>query len=152
MVPVKNLPLLLNLAYAGLNNQDFRPRGGKTFCNEFIQSVCNGFGYVALNGMNANQIVAFLSNPVNGWISPDDTVAQAHANVGVLVIAGWANASGHGHVNLIVPGILEKSNSAGKAVPKCCNVGADVFMGKRLSYAFAYPNERPAFFALAGMI
>lgn len=160
MIPVKNLPMLLNLTYYGYNrgvDGDFEPildaYGNiiKTFCNEFVQSVCNGIGYGSFNNLVANDMVDFMQDPSNGWISVDDGVAQSHANAGILVIAGRRNVQGHGHVNLIIPGILEKSSSFGKAVPKCVNVGKDVFYGKRISFAFSH-LELPTYFALAAMI
>lgn len=157
MIPARNLPGLLNLAYYGYNRAlpggDLAPRpDGTTFCNQFMQLVCSGIGYDDFNGMSANQMVKKMSDPASGWISVGDQVGQTHANSGVLVIAAWANTSGHGHVNLIIPGILENSNSAGKSVPKCANVGRDVFWGKRLSCAFSYPTAAPTIYALAEMI
>jgi len=166
MIPKKNLPLLLNLAYAGYNRAikdnpgfpgDFSPSrnpGGElvTHCNQFIQYVCNGFGYDALNGMTANDMIKFMDSYEHGWISPTgDDVVQTHANSGVIVIAGYVNPTGHGHVCLVIPGILEYSSSFGRSVPKVVNVGKDVFFGKRLSYAFQ-AEEMPKYFALAGMI
>ncbi len=156
-MPIKNLPLLLNTAYAGYNRGlpggDLTPKpDGTTFCNIFIQSICTTMGYDNFSGMNANQMFQKMSGTSSGWISVEDEVAQFHANAGVLVIAAWSNAAGHGHVNLIIPGLIENSNSAGKSVPKCANVGRDVFWGKRLSYAFSYPNEKPTLFALAEMV
>lgn len=166
MIPTKNLSLLLNLAYVGFNRGLSNPDGSKgdfepifnqdgsvqtTFCNQFIQYICNGYGYDLFNGMNANQMHEFMNNPQNGWISVGEDVAQAHANIGVIVLASRANADGHGHVCLILPGILEKSGSWGKPVPKCANIGRDVFFGKKLSFSFI-PSEMPVIFALAGMI
>lgn len=161
MIPVKNLPLILNLAYVGFNRGidggDFAPTFNDgilvTHCNQFIQYICNGLGYDGFNGKNANDMISFMNDPTSGWISPaDERVVQAHANNGVIVLAGWSNIKGHGHVCLVLPGILEQSNSAGKSVPKVANVGKDVFFGKRISYAFSFPDETPTYFAMAGMI
>lgn len=157
----------MNLAYVGYNRGlpndngtrgDFQPifdeagNLASTFCNLFIQYICNGFAYGNFNGMTANDMVKYMQDPVNGWISPaDDGTAQSHANSGVIVLAGWSNPDGHGHVNLILPGILEKSGSWARPVPKCANIGRDVFFGKRLSFAFA-AQEQPKYYALSGMI
>jgi hypothetical protein len=156
MIPKKNLPMLLNLAYNGFNrglppNGDLMPMDGVTHCNQFINYVCSGLGYEDFTGMLANEMVKFMSDPKNGWISVSDDVAQAHANSGVIVIAGWSNPEGHGHVALVLPGILEKSHSFGRAVPKIVNVGQDVFFGKRLSSGFSQ-QHMPSIHVLAGMI
>ena len=151
----KNLPLLMNLAYSGYNRGldggDLSPKDGETFCNVFIQSICSGIGYGAFSGMNANEMVHKMQLETGDWISVSDPVAQNHANDGVLVIAGWNNPIGHGHVNLIIPGILEPSFSFGKSVPRCANVGKDVFFGKKISFAFT-PTNAPAYYALVSMI
>lgn len=163
MIPARNLPLLLNLAYFGYNRGlspfgDLQPvldKDGnviKTFCNKFIQYICDGYGYQDFDGMLANEMFDYMNKYENGWISiPDDFTAQSHANTGVLVMASSKNPSGNGHICLIIPGILEKSNSWGRAVPKVANVGKDVFFGKKVSFAFSV-NEMPTYFALARMI
>jgi len=156
---VKNLPLLMNLSYYGYNRGlggDFTPEFNKdgtvrtTFCNKFIQYVLNGFGYGNMNSMLANQMIAFMEAPQNGWIKVSDTVAQQHANNGVIVIAGHSKEP-HGHICLIIPGIMENSNSFKKDVPKCVNIGKDVFYGKRVSFAFR-AEEMPNYYALAMQI
>lgn len=154
------IAVLMNAAYYGFNRAlpggDFAPRveNGKlkTYCNFFIQYVAKCVGYSGFDGMMANQMVEFMRRPDSGWIQlADSKTAQEHANNGVLVIAGRGNPSGHGHVCLIVPGILEKSGSWGDAVPKCVNVGKDVFFGKKVSFAFS-GDEKCDYFALAKMI
>lgn len=155
----KNLPLLLNLAYYGFNRGldggDFAPKlmdgFSITYCNQFIMYLCDGLGYEEFGGKNANEIFDFMSDPKNGWLSVDEQVAQSHANNGAIVLAGWKNPTGHGHVCLVLPGILEKSGSYGRAVPKVCNIGKDVFFGKKLSFAFA-PSQSPTLFVLSQMI
>lgn len=161
MTITKNLPLLLNLSYygfnRGLNGGDLSPvfdgdgNVKTTFCNLFIQYILNGFGYGAMNNMMANQMFDFMFDMKNGWISVSDDVAQNHANQGVIVIAAHKNDGAHGHVCLILPGILEKSHSYGKAVPKAVSIGKDVFYGKKVSFAFR-AEEMPTYFALSSMI
>ena len=157
----KNIPMLMNLLYYGFNRAlpsgdlapQFNPGGSikTTFCNQFIQYVLNGFGYGKMNGLLANQMFDFLSSPGNGWISVSDDVAQSHANNGVIVLASHKKEGSHGHICVIVPGIIEKSHTWGKAVPKCVNVGKDVFFGKKVSFAFT-KEEMPVYFALGEMI
>lgn len=156
---IKNIPLLMNSAYYGYNRAlggDFTPEFNKdgtvlkTYCNKFLQYVLNNFGYGNMNNMLANQMIEFMDDPKNGWIKVDDSVAQHHANSGVIVIAGKI-IQPHGHICLIVPGILENSNNYKKDVPKCVNVGKDVFFGKRVSYAFK-AEDMPFYYALSCQI
>lgn len=165
MIPVKNFPLLMNLVYTaynrGLDSNDFGPRVIKavdnseilvTYCNRAMQFILHGMGYDEMEAMNANEMVDFMEGSSSGWISPaDDQVAQSHTNTGVIVLAGWRNPDGHGHVNLVLPGILEKSHSLGRAVPKCLNIGKDVFIGKKISYAYT-AKEQFKYYALSGMV
>lgn len=166
MMPTKNLPLLLNLSYYGFNRALRSPSGQRgdfepifntdgsvqtTFCNQFIQYIASGYGYDDFDGMNANEMFDFMGKPENGWVVVDDAVAQAHANSGVLVLAAHAVRGAHGHVCLILPGVLEKSSSWARSVPKCTNVGKDVFYGKKVSFAFTL-KEMPTFFALGSMV
>lgn len=158
MIPNKDIPGLLNAAYSGFNRAlpggELAPtvENGKlvTHCNQFVHSIAKAIGYTNFEGLMANQMVDLMKKPENGWIQVDGAVAQEHANKGVLVIAG-RTATGHGHVCIVVPGILEKSGSWGEAVPKCVNVGKDVFFGKKISFAFS-STEKCDYFALAKMI
>ena len=166
MIPSKNIPLFLNLVYSGFNRGlpgkggefgDFQPIFNSdgtvktTFCNQFINYVLQGLGYFDMNGMLANEMVAFMEDVKNGWISVNDEIAQFHANNGVIVIAGHSVLDAHGHVCFILPGILEKSHTWGKAVPKCASIGKDVFLGKKVSFAFR-AEEMPQYFCLAKQI
>lgn len=158
MHPLKNLPLLMNAFYYAFNrglDADFKPvihADGSitTFCNQAIQYVCNSFGYSEFHGMSANEMISYMENYAHGWITQDEPNAQQRANQGVIVIAGHKKDP-HGHVCLVVPGILEKSASFGRAVPKVLNIGKDVFIGKRISLAFR-ADEMPTYFALASQI
>lgn len=143
----------MDLAYAGFNNPAFHPSEGVTHCNEFIQSICVAFGYDNFTGLMANDIVNVMRDPSRGWISVDSDVAQSHANNGILVVAGWANPDGHGHVALIIPGIVEWSQSYQGNLPKCVSIGSPqaTFFGKKVSFAFV-ASQSPKFYALAEMI
>lgn len=162
----KNLPHMMQLAYNGYNRALPLPHGGRgefqpvfnydgsvqvTFCNEFINFICSGLNYLHFEGLLANEMFDLVNNPKQGWISVDETVAQAHANEGILVLAAHKNPTGHGHLAIIVPGLLEKSLNFGKLVPVCANVGRDVFFGKKISFAFKV-EDNPHYFALAEMI
>lgn len=148
---MRNLPLLLNAAYVAFNREDFIPKEGKTFCNLAMQYICNCFGYDAFNGKTANEMIDYMNDLTTGWLSVSDLVAQNHANQGVIVIAGRKNPEGHGHVCLVLPGILEKSGSYSRSVPKVVNIGKNVFFGKRISEAFKV-DQQPSYYALSQMI
>jgi len=151
---VKNLPLLMNACYVGYNRGldggDFAPKGDITHCNRFISYVMNCFGYDKFNGLMANGIIDLMNDLTHGWITVSDSVAQNHANAGVIVIAG-RKFDAHGHVCIVLPGILEKSGSFGRSVPKVVNIGKDVFFGKKVSFAFQ-SEEQPQYYALSTMI
>jgi hypothetical protein len=166
MIETRNVPGLLNAAYYGFNRALPNPDGSRgdfqpvkdskgnvltTYCNQFIQYICSALGYIDFKGMNANQMIDFMEKDGSGWIkSADHRFAQDSANAGVLVIAG-RKAAGHGHVCLIVPGVLEKSGNWCASVPKCVNVGGDVFFGKKISFAFR-SEDKCDYFALAKML
>lgn len=146
----------MNLVYYGFNRTDFDPQKDSegnvtTFCNKFVQYVLNGFNYIAMTGMTANEMNQFMADPKNGWITLDEVNAQARANEGVIVIPGWFNPNGHGHVNVVIPGLLENSETFHKKVPKCVNIGVVNFIGKKISWAFK-PEEAPTYYAFASQI
>lgn len=168
MIPNKDIAGLMNAAYYGFNRALANPDGSRgdfqpyrdpatktltTYCNQFIQYICAAIGYTDFSGMNANEMIDFMKKPGSGWMQlpVDGVTAQSHANLGVIVLGAKSNPDGHGHVCLVVPGVLEKSYSWGSAVPKCVNVGKDVFFGKKISFAFS-ADGKCDYFALSKMI
>lgn len=161
----KNIATLLDALEDGFNRALPDPKTGQrgewqplsdidgniigTFCNLFSNFVAQAFGYQKLAGKNANEIFDFLSSPANGWLKVDGDIAQSHANAGCLVFAVWKNPAGHGHICVICPGKMKRSNTFGKDVPKCVNVGRDVFFGKKISLAF---RTEPAYYVLSEMV
>lgn len=159
------LPLLMNAIYYAYDRALPKPDGSNgayqpvknpdgsvtTFCNLFVNAVALSMGYNKFDGLNANKMVALMADPANGWVVQDETNAQYNANRGVIVVPAWSNPAGHGHVCLVVPGVLEKSNSFGRPVPKVVNVGKDVFFGRRASFAFS-ATSMPTYYALGSMI
>ncbi len=161
----KDIVVLLDALQNGFNNAlpdpktnargPWQPKilqGGyvlETYCNLFTSSIAAAFGYDRFTGLNANQMHALISNPANGWIKIDGAIAQSHANAGSLVIASMNNPDGHGHVCVIAPGKMEFSGSFNKPVPKCVNVGKDVFFGRRISFAF---RIEPDYFVLGDTV
>lgn len=130
------------------------PDGTTTYCNFFVSSVCRAMGYGGFtnNGANApmlaNDMIDFMLDNKNGWMTVSGEVAQAHANSGVLVIAGQ-KSDGHGHVCMVRPGEMLPSLNWGKKAPRVANIGKDVFIDKSASWAF---KTEPTFFALKEMI
>lgn len=149
---------LLSAVYAAFNQatsgQPWYPAGGQTFCNLAVNSICNAMGYEKFNAgsvntpVMANAMVIFM-HASNDWLSIDGNVAQAHANVGALVVAGHINPEGHGHVCVVIPGEMRPSAHFGKDAPVVMNVGKDVFIGKDAAYSF---RVEPLYFVLVSSI
>jgi hypothetical protein len=149
---------LLASIYAAYNQatigEPWYPANGATFCNMAVNFVCNAFGYLKFNAgsvntpIMANAMVSFMGTS-SDWMSIDGAVAQAHANVGALVIAGQVNPDGHGHVCVVIPGEMQPSAHYAKDVPVVMNVGKDVFIGKPVSFSF---QTEPTYFVLVSTI
>lgn len=132
---MKNLPRLLSACYEGINNVEFRPtQDGRTFCNEFVNSVAVWMGYQDFEKMLANAMIDHMSSSPDWSVTPLEK-AQFLANTGSLLIAGLKDEP-HGHVCVIAPGLETRSIHWSMSVPVCANVGKDVFIGKGLSWAF----------------
>lgn len=125
----------------------------KTFCNFFVNGVSNSLGYRGFiaygRPMLANEMVNFMTSGGEWLLLGGGDVAAARAKEGVLVIAGAKEDSGHGHVCVIRPGNLVESGRWAKLVPKCANVGKDVYIDKGVNYAF---RSEPQYFALKSML
>lgn len=93
----------------------------------------------------ANQIYDKMRSDKN-WVEVDARGAQKLANEGCLVIAGWKNPDGHGHVAVVRPGEPYYSNSWGGVAPKVMNIGTENFINRSASYAFS-KERMPKFFA-----
>jgi hypothetical protein len=112
-----------------------------THCNAFVAEVCETYAHVQMNGLLANDIIDLIStSPL--WSEVPRERCQELANGGTLIVAGL-KADPHGHVNVICPGIAKTSGRWG-AVPSCANIGAQVFIGKGVNWAFA---DMPKFYA-----
>jgi hypothetical protein len=129
------------------------PSDGKS-CTKFIAESLrkvykiNDF-YTQNTGqyMTVNEITSFVKNSEQWALlghSYEQTTlatAQTHANAKKAVIAVYQNASGIGHVALIVPGELRPSGSWGLNVPAAASFlptePEKSFVDKGLSYGFA---------------
>lgn len=133
--------------------------GGRlvTHCNEAVNLIAMKMGYDKFDrrsatkpwgALDADQMYDVMSNPTSGWrVLPHAQAAQEAANWGNLVVAAYKNDAGHGHVCVVVPGLLEPSSTWGSLAPKVMNIGKDVFMGKKASFAFG-KAEMPVYFTL----
>ena len=117
-----------------------------TLCNWFVNRVAQHVGCDELKGLLANQIVELLGQ---SWILLDQDEAQEQANSGHLVIAGWANPAGHGHVALVIPGKISWSRQFGDDVPNGANAGNTTFYGRPMSHGFR-KNQKPCYWMWQG--
>ena len=148
------LPLLVDAIcqafMKGVQGGIWEPRQGMTYCNEAVSFISSQLDYKKFNGLLANQMIDLMKT--NGeWQDVAVDAAQFHANQGALVLAGWKNPDGHGHICVVMPGIPEDSLSWGSLAPKVMNIGETNFIGKRASFAFS-KDHKPQFFALKSMI
>lgn len=91
----------------------------ETWCNLFAQDVAEAMGVMVPRQMRANQLVQWLANDAasfdweclqrDGTMSDDEAahVAQAMADEGQLVLVGWVNPAGPGHIAVVVPSLGE---------------------------------------------
>ena len=166
---MKNVPRLIDAvcwayssALPGKMWAPVRDVGGlTTYCNEGFNFICKRMGYSYFDrstlerphgAMLANQMYDVMNDPNGDWMSISDTkVIQYHANSGVLCAAATKNITGHGHVCTIMPGEAELSGSWKMLAPKVMNIGKDVFIGQKASFAFSADNI-PRYFALRSML
>lgn len=128
-----------------------------TFCNEAFNLIALRMGYDRFErktaqrpfgAITANQMFDEMMRVDGDWRRVTSAVgAQDLANLGALVVAAYKNETGHGHVAVVIPGIAQPSASWGSPAPKLFNVGKDVFLGKKASFAFQ-KDEMPTFFTL----
>jgi hypothetical protein len=129
-----------------------------TYCNEAVNFICKRMNYTKFDrplvtsgdeAILANQMFDKMSEPEGDWMAVFADVAQYHANQGAIVIAGMKNKLGHGHVCIVRPGILQHSGKWQAPAPRVMNVGRDVFIDRKASFAF---REQPSYFVLKEMV
>ncbi len=130
---------------------------GITYCNRFVNLVCEAIGYTKFSRPGALPILAndmydlMLSG--EDWKEVDGKTAQWYANTGCLVVAAWKNPTGgHGHVCVVRIGELGSShNWQSEEVPKVANVGRPDLCRIDRGANFAF-SEMPKYFALKSMM
>jgi len=94
-----------------VNNPRYATGGGLTYCNKFVQDVCDAMG-VEIPKTNANTISRWLagSGASSGWREVTAEEAQRNADMGHVVVSTWINLEKNedgkekpGHVQIIRP-------------------------------------------------
>jgi len=142
-----NLIKLIDCICDTYDSEEYKPKGGITYCNQAVNNVAFGLGYFGFKSMNANQMIDHIESS-SEWDKCDHISAQDFSNIGRFVIAGKKNLP-HGHVVVIRPGISIYSNKYKTYVPRCLNIGSDIFIAKfkgvRAGTNWAFP-EMPIFY------
>ena len=109
-------------------------------CNQFLKAAVAPYFGNPFDGLNADNIIAMLSDPTNGWTSsqsiPD---AIANAQNGLFVIAGMTSAQlgqNNGHVAVVVgcPGGM--SGTVNVPIGYAGSIGTAQIRGEKLSLSF----------------
>lgn len=128
-----------------VNNKDFMPRDGNTYCNLAFISVAAEFGcYDFDNTMLANRIIDIIEQS-NSWFREfRGDLAAKYANRGYFGVA-CKHYPIHGHIAVIAPMDMEYSGSLKKNVPIVANVGkTNGYM--RISLAFPPEGGEPEYY------
>ena len=136
--------MLLDAIHLPLCRPEYAPLpDGTTHCNQFVDEVATAMGYRGFHGIVANQIIDMMAANGDHWSVINMEQAQDMANGGTLIIAGM-KADPHGHVCVVCPGKPKTSGRWG-VVPSVANVGAQVFIGRGVNWAF---GVMPTFYVL----
>jgi len=146
---------LLAICQQVVNDPDFQPADGVTYCNEAVISILHQtLNLHTFDGMLADDICAALAND-SAWSTGTTTDAQDAANSGGIAIAAATSAmisswsgtpDSHGHVAIVCPGQMVPSGHWGCDAPLLANVGAtNGIMGA--NWAFI---QQPLFYLYQG--
>ncbi len=77
----------------------------KINCSGYVKDVAHLLGVYMPLGANANELVKYMQTD-HFWtkLGNNDVEASKLAGQHYLVVAGWVNPNGHGHVVIIMPG------------------------------------------------
>lgn len=121
----------------------YAPDANGTKCNQFLQDFARDtFGYGGFDGLQANDMVMKMKSDAEWKATEGDTLqerlhaAQQYANEGYLVVIGYQNASGDGHVAVVVPGTEEMSGKWNMELPQTAQAGKSVYSGRHMGYGF----------------
>lgn len=100
----------------------------ETWCNIFVQDVCEAMGAPMPRHRRANELFDWLviqgaltvaaQTPV-GWEKSDAHAGMAMAEQGCLAVAAWKNPTGSGHMAILVPSLGEPGVWAAQAGRLC---------------------------------
>lgn len=131
---MRDVFLLLDAIHLAFNHPEYIPKDGITYCNAYVNEVCESYGYKGFLGMLANDMIDLMSKDP-AWTPVAMEKCQAMANEGVLLVAG-VKQNPHGHVVVLCPG-KEKTSGRWGRVPSCANVGIENFIGKGINWSFS---------------
>ena len=142
----------------------YQPEADNTKCNLFVADFANTvFDCSTFDGLLANQIVLDALKLQNTFKPLYDRTknltdrtaafqnAQSYANTGYLIVYGWYNNAGHGHVMVGVPGQLQHGWS-GNEVPTVAQAGTLVSAAMKLSEGLSMEKGDSDSFVVYGWI
>jgi hypothetical protein len=141
----KSLQEFMDCKNTGKDNQECVKYVGESL--QTVYKVNDFYSPQLGRHMMINEIVEYLGDSKQwtkigqGYEQAALAEAQSNANAKKAVIAVYMNASGAGHIALILPGDLQRSGSWGLDVPNSVSFlmmePQRSYVGKGLSYAFA---------------
>lgn len=130
---MKDLYGLLDIIHEAFSRPEYQPSGGTTHCNAFTSEVVSAFGFKAMEGLLANEIVEALGAS-DQWSEVAIEKVQDLANSGTLIVLG-THGEPHGHVCVACPGKTKSSGRWGQ-VPTVASVGAQNMI-RGMSWVFS---------------
>lgn len=138
---MRNKDLLIQTQDAVWNGGEFMPKNGKTFCNLATQAVLHAFANYTMDGMLADQMMAYIRSSKD-WLKKPIGDAQFLVNEGTILVAGLTAAElqqDDGHVCTLTPG--DKADFSGhwnSVAPLCLSIGQVkiCFRSRGINWAF----------------
>lgn len=139
--------MLKQLLKEGVAKPEWQPTPQNTYCNLFVDWVCQQYGYFQFKDLLASEILKVAQLPTSPWKAlPEASYADlaAFPLTGRLVLYASAPPPGseHGHVCIGAPEWeMEWSPKWGVFLPKVASVGRTNGYGLKLSYVFTAKPE-----------
>jgi hypothetical protein len=142
MLPAKNQPeevlVRSKTTVEAVAEKAFTP-ANQINCSGYVKDVAHQLGVYMPLGANANDLVKYMKTD-GFWtkLGNNDVEASKMAGQHYLVVAGWVNQNGHGHVVVIMPGRDGKfARASWGSLGNAGNAGEN----KGINWAFD-PHER----------
>lgn len=145
---MKNKDLLIKTQDSIWDSGQYLPSDNDTFCNVSTQAVLHAFGNYSMDGMTADEMMAFLRTSKD-WLVKLIGDCQFLVNTGTVIIAGADSTQlkqGHGHVCTLTPGVEDLSGHWGVKAPVCLSIGQRSICARSLGVNFAFV-PMPEFYA-----